>query len=162
MPASETIIYFDVTLTPSRSLSPRAFTITMAIIAGVSFLAGLSFMRMGAYPVIGFFGLDALAIWLAFRYSFRQLEQKTCVRITAESIELRHFKPGKDMKHVSIPTAFAQVRLANSDRRPSELSIAHSGTAWVIGRFLTPSERRSLQSALTQAIQRARAERYSA
>lgn len=161
MSAPETIVYLDATLTPSRSLSPRAFTITMAIIAGVSFLAGLSFMRMGAYPVIGFFGLDALAIWLAFRYSFRQLEQKTCVRVTAKSVDLQHFKPGKDTKHVSIPTTFAQVRLEYPDRRPSELSIAHAGTAWVIGRFLTPNERKSLKSALTLAIQHARAERYS-
>lgn len=153
-------IYFDATLTPSRSLSPRAFTITMAIIAGVSFVAGLSFVQMGAYPVLGFFGLDALAIWLAFRVSFRKLDQKTCIRVTADSIDLTHFRPGNTPKHVSVPTAFARVSLDYPERRPSELSIAHKGTAWVIGRFLTAPERQSLKRALELAIQRARAERY--
>ena len=88
-------IYFDATLTPNRSLSPKAFMVVMGIVAAMSFIAGLAFVSMGAFPVIGFFGLDALLIWLAFRWSFRKLKQETRVRITAEEIDLVHSMPGK-------------------------------------------------------------------
>lgn len=155
-------IYFDATLTPNRSLSPRAFTIVMAIVAGMSFVAGLAFVSMGAFPVIGFFGLDALVIWLAFRWSFRDLKQETRVRVTAEQIDLWHAAPGRSPRAASLPTAFTRVLLDHPPRRPSELKLAHGQKAWVIGRFLTPAERKSLKQALETAIARARQERYSA
>ena len=158
-PTTQTI-YFDATLTPNRSLSPRAFTVVMAIIAGVSFVAGLAFVSMGAFPVIGFFGLDALIIWLAFRYNFRKLKQETRVRVTADRIDLVHVSPGQDPRFAQLPTAFARVSLEFPDRRPSELKLAHRDQAWVIGRFLTPAERKSLKEALETAIWKARNERY--
>ena len=154
-------IYFDATLTPNRSLSPRAFTVVMAVVVAMSFFAGLSFVSMGAFPVIGFFGLDALAIWFAFRLSFRSLKQETRVRVTAEQIDLTHTQPGRSPRHAKLPTAFARVHLDFPARRPSELKLAHAGKAWVIGRFLTPAERKSLRDALENAILRARNERYS-
>jgi len=159
-PETETL-YFDATLTPNRSLSPRAFTIVMGIVVAMSFIAGLSFASLGAFPVIGFFGLDALAIWAAFRWSFRSLEQETRVRVTAEQIEMRHTRPGHKPREASLPTAFTQVRLDYPQRQPSELKLAHAGKAWVIGRFLTPAERKTLKVALERAIWRAQNERYS-
>lgn len=155
-------IYFDATLTPNRSLSPRAFLIVMMIVGAVSFVAGLSFMSMGAFPVLGFFGLDALAIWLAFRLSFRQLQQCTYIRVTAKAVELHHQQPGQRSRQASIPTAFVRVEMAFPIRRPSELRLAHGATAWVLGRFLAPLERVSLKQALEAAICRANQERYPA
>ncbi|MEL6665705.1 MAG: DUF2244 domain-containing protein [Pseudomonadota bacterium] len=155
-------IYFDATLTPNRSLSPKAFMVVMGIVAAMSFIAGLAFVSMGAFPVIGFFGLDALLIWLAFRWSFRAQKQETRVRVTAAEIDLVHSVPGKAPRAAKLPTAFARVSLDFPERRPSELKLAHADKAWVIGRFLTPAERKSLKDALETAIWRARNERYPA
>lgn len=160
MNAAPDTIYFDATLTPNRSLSPRAFTVVMAVVVAMSFVAGLAFVSMGAFPVIGFFGLDALVIWLAFQWSFRSLKQETRVRVTANQIELQHTRPGQPPRNASLPTAFTKVRLEFPDRRPSELKLAHAGKAWVIGRFLTPAERKSLKDALESAIWKAQNERY--
>lgn len=154
-------IYFDGVLTPNRSLSPRAFAIVMTIMGVTSFVSGVMFVSMGAFPVLGFFGLDALAIWVAFRWNFRQLRQVTRVRITAETIELHHEHPGRAPRHASLPTAFARVDLAFPERRPSELRLSHGRNAWVIGQFLTPGERKSLKSALEDAIWQARRERHA-
>lgn len=160
MQPTEHTIYFDATLTPNRSLSPRAFVVVMSVVFAMSFLAGLSFVSVGAFPVIGFFGLDALAIWFAFRWSFRSLRQETRVRVTAEQIDLRHEQPGHATREASLPTAFTRVALDFPERRPSELKLAHGTSTWIIGRFLTPDERKSLKSALETAIHTAREERY--
>lgn len=155
-------VYFDATLTPSRSLSPRAFAVVMTITVGVSFVAGMSFVAMGAFPVIGFFGIDAIAIWLAFRWSFRKQKQETRIHVTADRVDISHTQPGKIPRQVSLPTAFARISLEFPDRQPSELKISHADNAWIIGRFLTPDERKSLRQALETAIHRAKMERYPA
>lgn len=153
-------VYFDATLTPNVALSPRAFLIIMSLVGGMSFLGGIMFLSMGAFPVLGWFGLDALAIWFAFRKNFQNLKEETTVRVTAETIRLTHARPGQDRKEVHLPTAFTRLSLAYPERRPSELRLAHGQTAYVIGRFLSPRERKSLHAAIESAIAKARAERY--
>lgn len=153
-------IYFDATLKPNVALSPRAFMIIMGLVGAMSFLGGMLFLSMGAFPVIGWFGLDALAIWFAFRKNFQNLKEETSVRITAEDITLEHSRPGHELKRVSLPTAFTRLSLVYPDRRPSEIRLAHGQLAYVIGRFLTPRERKSLHQAMQLAITKARAERY--
>lgn len=161
-PASESVIYMDAVLVPNRSLSSRAFTGFMVGVAGVSFLSGMAFLSMGAWPVFGFFGLDALLIWLAFRWHRGRTPEETRVRITADEIELHHRdKKGRE-KRASLPSAFARIELDEPVDANSWLRIEHGRTAYIIGRFLTPKERSSLADALRQALAKARAERYPA
>lgn len=156
-----TPLYLDAVLTPNRSLSPTAFLLVMAIVGGLSFMAGIAFISIGAFPVIGFFGLDAILIWIAFRHSFRDQKQQTHVKVSAETLSLRHRRPGKPPISVDLPSAFVRIDLVRSDRKPSELQVSYRDETWVIGRFLTPEERRSFKQALDRALSRARSERYA-
>lgn len=155
-------IYMDAVLTPNRSLSQRGFTILMVCIAATFSLTGMMFWSMGALPVLGFCGLDILAIWLAFRISFRRQKEETRVTITARTIRLHHRDPKGREKRAELPAAFARVELDEPTGPTDWLRIEHGRSAWIIGRFLTPAERRSLASALRRALSAARAERYSA
>ncbi|MAN73261.1 MAG: hypothetical protein CME84_04125 [Henriciella sp.] len=161
MTGASSPVYFDATLTPNTALSPRAFLVVMGLVGLFSFVGGMMFLQLGAFPVIGWFGLDALAIWFAFRKNFQNLRQATHIAITAETICLSHSRPGSEPKTVSLPTSFTRLSLDFPDRRPSELKIAHGQQAYIIGRFLTPRERKSLHDALQDAIRRARAERFA-
>ena len=161
MPDTDEIIYFDAVLTPNRSLSERGFAIVMSIVGVVSFLTGMAFLSMGAVPVIGFFGLDALAIWLAFRWSFRKQREETWIRVTASNIDMMHRKANGQEKRVSVPSGFARVELAEPLRPDSWLRIEHGRKGWVIGRFLTLPERKSLAEALKLALHRAKLERHA-
>ena len=154
-------LYLDAVLTPNRALSPKAFFLVMTIVAGVSFIAGAIFISMGAFPVLGFFGLDAVLIWLAFRHSFRAQRQCTEVRVSAETLSLRHRCDGKLPISVDLPSAFARVKLMRPSRKPSELHVSYQDQTWVIGRFLTPAERRSFSQALESALIQARNARYA-
>lgn len=152
-------IYMDALLEPNRSLSPKAFGLVMTIVVMASFGGGIVYATMGAWPVIGFFGLDALAIWLCFRWSFRQQRQSTRVQITAEQVRLHHISPDGKQKEAEIPTAFARVELDEPLNWNSWLRIEHGKRAFVIGRFLTPDERKTLADALRSALIKARSER---
>lgn len=158
---SETI-YLDAVLTPNRSLSERGFAIGMAIVAVVFFLTGLMFWSMGAAPILGFFGLDMLAIWIAFRLSFRKQREQTHITVTARAIRMLHTDHKGRRKEAEVPSAFARVELDEPLTQASWLRIEHGRTAWVIGRFLTVEERKSFAAALRSALQAARSERLPA
>ena len=66
---------FSALLTPHRSLNRTGFLVLMVLLGAVSFAAGMVFLMMGAWPVFGFFGLDVLAIWWAFRANFRSAQR---------------------------------------------------------------------------------------
>ena len=62
---------FRAVLTPYRSLGPTGFLILMGALGGISFVAGLVFYLAGAWPVMGFFGLDVALVYLAFKLNYR-------------------------------------------------------------------------------------------
>ena len=45
---------FLATITPHRSLGSTGFLVLMLCIGGVSFVSGMVFLLMGAWPVFGF------------------------------------------------------------------------------------------------------------
>src|SRR5574338_1098102 len=65
---------FSATLTPHRSLGRVGFLVLMIVFGGVSFVAGMLFLAIGAWPVLGFFGLDVLLLYLAFRLNYWHAE----------------------------------------------------------------------------------------
>ncbi|MCI4645375.1 MAG: DUF2244 domain-containing protein [Hyphomonadaceae bacterium] len=160
-PANE-IIYMDAVLTPNASLSPHAFRLVMGLAIAMSLVSSLMFTPMGAWPVMGFFALDLFAIWFAFRWVRRRARQETRVRVTANRILMHHRDGEGREKRAEIPSAFARVELDEPVRPTSWLRIEHGRTAYIIGRFLTPKERKTLAEGLRNALQRARSERHSA
>ena len=84
---------FSALLTPHRSLSRTSFLVVMAFVSVVSFAAGLAFLMMGAWPVLGFFGLDVLAIYWAFRINFRRARASEEIRVTPSELRFRTPSP---------------------------------------------------------------------
>ena len=80
---------FSAVITPHRSLSPRGFLILMLCLGAVSFASGVVFVSMGAWPVCGFFGLDVLLVYVAFRANFRAARAYEVVTVTASELTVR-------------------------------------------------------------------------
>ena len=74
---------FRVNLHPPRSLGRRAACNIVIAMACVTSTIGLIFWLVGAWPVIGFLGVDVILLSLAFYFSFRAARAE-------ERIELRH------------------------------------------------------------------------
>ena len=75
-------ILFSTRLRPHRSLTPRQFRFLLLGVAAVSTVSTLPFVIMGAWPVAGFMGLDVLAVYVAFRASFRSARAYEDVEVT--------------------------------------------------------------------------------
>src|ERR1700740_1350140 len=79
-------VLFEARLSPHRSLSRAGFTLLMGVLAPISFVVGVSFLMMGAWPVFGFFGLDVALVWLAFRVNYRAGRLYETVELTPETL----------------------------------------------------------------------------
>lgn len=144
-------------LHPHRSLTPRGFLILMTFISAVSFVAGMAFLLMGAWPVFGFFGLDVLLIYLAFKLNFRSGRLYETIDITPANLVLTRVHPAGQRDTFEFNPYWARVKLLeNLPGGGTALSLSAQGREERFGRFLTDDERRDLAEALTGALLRAR------
>lgn len=144
-------------LHPHRSLSPHGFLILMSILGGVSFIAGVIFCLIGAWPVMGFFGLDVALIYWAFKANYRSGRAYELIDLTPEVLTLTRVSPAGKSEKVEINPYWARVSLATDhpDGRTS-LRIIAQGRELEFGKFLNEDERRDLADALREALIRAR------
>ena len=153
-------IYLDAVLEPPRSLSPRGFNRVMLGLGALSFLVGLAFLLTGAYPVVGFMGLEILALWLVFKASFRAQSARTYVQVTAEAVTVRKVDGWGRERQAKVASHFARVEFDRAAHSVNALRIAASDKAYALGEFLTPRERESFARRLDAALGEARRERY--
>ena len=80
---------FSAIITPHRSLSRRGFLLVMTLVGGFSFMGGMFFFLLGAWPVVGFLGLDVLLVYWAFRANYRAAAAFEEVTVTPSVLRLR-------------------------------------------------------------------------
>src|SRR5689334_24695770 len=80
---------FSAVIAPHRSLGGVGFFVLMGVVSVVSFAAGMVFLLMGAWPVFGFFGLDVLLVYWAFRVNYRAAKAQEQVLVTATELRVR-------------------------------------------------------------------------
>src|SRR6266850_1699242 len=88
-PALDQPTLFSARVTPHRSLNRTGFLVLMGFFGIVSFVAGVAFCLMGAWPVLGFFGLDVLVIYWAFRVNFRSAAATEDIMVTPTELRVR-------------------------------------------------------------------------
>jgi uncharacterized membrane protein len=148
---------FSALLTPHRSLSRTGFLVLMGFVSAVSFAAGLAFWLMGAWPVFGFFGLDVLAIYWAFRINFRHARATEEIRVTPSELRVRRVSHrGHVVEFVLNPLWVQLDRKTHAEFGIEKLYLLSKGRRVSIARFLGPDEKASFAKALTAALQAAR------
>ena len=148
---------FSALLTPHRSLNRTGFVIVMGFVGIVSFAAGLAFLLMGAWPVFGFFGLDVLAIWWAFRVNFRRARASEEILVTPSELRLRRTSHrGHVVEFVLNPLWVRLEQVVHEEYGIENLYLVSKGRSLAVASFLGPDEKASFAKALTAALQAAR------
>src|SRR5436305_3222911 len=148
---------FSARLTPHRSLGRTGFVVLMAVVGAVSFAAGLAFWLMGAWPVLGFFGLDALAIYWAFRINFRHAKASEEISVTPCELRLRRVSHrGHVVEFVLNPLWVQLDQKTHAEFGIEKLYLLSRGRRVSIASFLGADEKASFAKALTAALQAAK------
>jgi uncharacterized membrane protein len=148
---------FTALLRPHHALSRNGFLVLMAFVVAISFAAGLAFLLMGAWPVFGFFGLDALAIYWAFKVYHRRARAIEEITVTASAIRVRRISPRGDMMEWVFNPLWVQLdQVSHAEFGIEQLFLVSKGRRVAIARFLGPDEKAAFVKALMAALQAAR------
>ncbi len=147
---------FRAVLYPHRSLGPTGFLILMSAVGGVSFVTGMVFLIMGAWPVFGFFGLDVALIYFAFKLNYRSGRLYEMVELTPETLTVTRVHPSGRKEHFAFNPYWVRVLLAEGPQGRTDLRLTSHGHEFSLGRFLTDDERRDLSHALSGALAQTR------
>jgi len=156
-PAEHEPTLFSARLTPHRSLGATGFVVLMSLVGGMSFAAGLVFLLIGAWPILGFLGVDVLVVYWAFKANYRAAI--ACEQVTMTPSELR-------VRRVSDRGVVAEWMLnpvwVRLDRETDEefgirrLFLVSHGRRFPIAGFLGPREKEEFAAALSAALSEAR------
>src|SRR6266481_1025154 len=136
---------FSALLTPHRSLNSTGFLVLMA------------FLMMGAWPVLGFFGLDVLAIYWAFRINFRHARATEEIWVTPSELRVRRVSHrGRVVEFVLNPLWVQLDQKTHAEFGIEKLYLVSKGRRVSIASFLGPDEKASFAKALLAALQAAR------
>jgi len=150
-------VLFSALLTPHRSLNRTGFILVMAFLSVISFTAGIAFLIMGAWPVFGFFGLDVLAIYWAFRVNYRRAKASEEISVTPTELRVRRISHRGHVAEWVLNPLWVQVdQVAHEEFGIERLYLVSRGRRVSIGSFLSPDEKASFSSALKAGLAAAR------
>ena len=153
-------VFFDAELRPHRSLGPSGFAIVMAVATGFGFVIGIMFMIAGAWPVLGFCGLEILLLYIAFRLNYRAGLRREHISVTGRGLRIRYLAPDGRVSNWETEPSWLRVSVENPRRGAGRIVLSSRGQQTSIGSFLTHTERQELADALETAIQEYRSTPY--
>ena len=144
---------FSAVMTPNRSLGKRGFGVLMLLVAGISFVAGIVFAIAGAWPITGFFGLDVLLIYWAFRVNYRDGRAYEQIVVTPTELMFRKVSPrGAVIEWRCNPLWVKLDWDIHEEFGVQQLHLVSRGERRAIASFLSPEEKEGFGKALQAAI----------
>ncbi len=148
---------FSAVLTPNRSMGGHDFRILIAVLGFLLMAASIVFLVLGAWPVIGFCGLDVLLLYFAFRANDRAARTYEEVTVTSSALTVRRISPRGDISEWSANPLWVRLdREVHAEFGVQRLALVTRGREFPIAAFLGPDEKASFATALADAIHQAK------
>lgn len=144
---------FSALLTPHRSLGRTGFVILMSTLLFAWLVTGAFFLSQGAWPVFGFFGLDVLAVYVAFRLSYRSGRAREEITVSRTQLNIRQISPaGRSVLHRFNPL-WARFKVSRHEEIGiTNMAVTSREQSVRIGGFLNPADRESFAAAFGRAL----------
>lgn len=154
---------FEDTLIPHRSLGRTGFRALMLASLAATTALSVPFYLMGAWPIVGFLGLDVLAIYFAFRMNFRSARAAEHFRLTYFELSFARVSPAGSRREWRLTPAWTRLeRIDDEDYGPQQLTLHSRGRSWHIARGVGPERKAQFAGDFAQALAEARrGPRYS-
>jgi uncharacterized membrane protein len=147
---------FEATIVPHRSLTARGLTVVLAVIGGLSCLTMTLMWLLGAWPVIGFSGVEIAVAILLIRLHARRTPESELVLLSETELRIIRTDAGGRREERALPPTWLQVVLQDRPGRVPALLLAFRGAHEEIGARLGADEKRDLAQALAAALHRMR------
>lgn len=146
---------FSAVITPHRSLAPSGARLVIVLCCLAAVASSIPFIVLGAWPVAGFLGLDALALAIAFKASFRSARSFEEVVLSPVDLLLRRSSHRGERSERRFNPLWTKLdREHDEDYGLLGLALVSRGERVVIARELSPHERESFADAFGDALAR--------
>lgn len=151
-PISERTLLFE-RLIPHRSLNALGFTILMVTLGGASFVLGIAFLLMGAWPIFGFLGLDVLLVWFAFRSNYRAARAFEEILVTPVRLVWRRISARGELREDIMNPRWVRLETTSDELSGvTRVALVERRVTRVIGAFLPPASKEKLAKSLAKAL----------
>ena len=129
----------------------------MMFFGAASFFVGLPFLLLGAWPIFGFMGLDALLLYWAFRANFRDARAYEDVRLTPLELQLAKVSAQGGRAEWRFAPAFVRLEQdVHAEFGLQRLSLVSRGRRVDVASFLGSEEKELFADAFSRALAEAR------
>ena len=149
-------IYDVITLWPHRSLSQRGFVILLAALGLLAFVIGLGFFLIGAWPVIGFMGLELGVLYLVFRLNYHDGKASEQLLIHDKGLHLIRISPKGNQDSTSFESHWLRAEIFPQKGKRKTLALKHHHHIYEIGAFLPPAEKQAVKELINEKLSAAR------
>jgi uncharacterized membrane protein len=150
-------VHFTTRLVPYRSLSPEGFKWLMRVAIGANLAIGLPLYYLGAWPVLGFMGLDVYLLWWLFQRNYLDARRSETLTLTDGQLIVDRISPDGEREQHRLDAYWLRLELQGEAER---LLLISRGNRLVVGRFLAPAMREQVAEQLNAALAAYRSPRY--
>lgn len=150
-------VHFATSLVPYRSLSPTGFRWLIRGAVAANLAIGLPMLLLGAWPVLGFMGLDIVLLWLLFKRSYLDARRSETLVLTDSDLVVQRVAPDGAREQIKLDAYWLRI---DWDEEAERLIVTSRGNRVVIGRFLDLGSRLEVAEQLRAALATLRAPRY--
>jgi uncharacterized membrane protein len=148
---------FAATLTPHRSLSRKGLRIVLAVFVVGASIPAMIFFSLGAWPVVGFLGLDVLAVWWALSASLKEGRRYEKITLWPDELELKRVSGRGREELLRFNPHFVKLVIDRDyNERTTGLHLRTRDSDTEIGAFLNPDDKASFAKAFGTALKKAR------
>ncbi len=137
------------------SLSSRGFFWLMLWFSAVSLGVGAYFWSLGAWPVFGFFGLDVLLLYGAFRLNYRHGRRYETLKMADNRLVFSQVTPLGTARDWEFDPYWVRIKLERFGTDGDEIGaliLSSHGKYVSVGAFLAPEERAALAASLQATL----------
>ena len=148
---------FAATLKPHRSLTRRGYRYVIALACVLASIPGIVFFSLGAWPVVGFLGLDVLAIGWALAASMKSGKQYEVVTLWPDELEVKQVAANGKVELTRFNPFFVKLVIDRDfNERTTALHLRSRETDLTIGAFMNPDDKASFAKVFGTALKKAR------
>ena len=149
---SETRFYTEIR--PNQSLNDRTFFLVVGGFGLASFGLGIGFIILGAWPVFGFFGVDIILVYIAFRRNYRSSEKYETLNLSRNLLQVEQINSKGNRLSKCFHPHWLVIEFNEGYLTRDSLYLRSHGKSLEIARFLSADRKKELADQLRAEIKK--------
>lgn len=145
--------FFKALLVPYRSMGRTGFMILMGALMFGWVVTGIVFLSNGAWPIFGFFGLDVIGLYIAFRLNYRAARTREEVSVSRTSLDIRKTASSGQSEQFHFNPFWTRFAISRHEEIGiTGMAVVSRENSVSLGSFLNPDDRESFAKAFSRAL----------